>query len=41
MVEFLRLGTTDGQKFAPELGYAPCRTLVQMEPKALDQVKVY
>jgi phosphate transport system substrate-binding protein len=41
MREFLRWALTDGQKFAPELGYARLpQPVVEMELKALDQLKV-
>ena len=41
MVDFMRWALTDGQKFAPELGYAPLpRAVVDMELKALEQFKV-
>jgi phosphate transport system substrate-binding protein len=41
MREFLRWALTDGQRFAPELGYARLpQPVVEMELKALDQLKV-
>jgi phosphate transport system substrate-binding protein len=41
MVEFMEWALTDGQKFAPELGYAPIPTnVVEMEMKALKTIKV-
>jgi len=40
MVDFLKWALTDGQKFAPDLGYAPLpKPVVDMEMKALAQVK--
>jgi phosphate transport system substrate-binding protein len=40
MVDFLKWALTDGQKFAPDLGYAPLpKPVVEMEMKALAQVK--
>ena len=41
MVDFMSWALTDGQKFAPELGYAPLpQPVVDMELKALEQLKV-
>jgi phosphate transport system substrate-binding protein len=41
MKEFLRWALTDGQKYAPELGYARLpQSVIDMELKALDQLKV-
>ena len=41
MVEFMKWALIDGQKFAPELGYAPIpKNVVEMEMKALAAVKV-
>ena len=41
MVDFLKWALTDGQKFAPELGYAPLPTpVVDLEMKALAKIKV-
>ena len=41
MKEFLRWALTDGQKMAPELGYARLpQPVVDMELKALEQLKV-
>ncbi len=41
MVEFTKWALTDGQQFAPSLGYAPLpKAVVEMELKALTQVKV-
>jgi phosphate transport system substrate-binding protein len=41
MVEFVKWALTDGQKFAPDLGYAPLpKNVVDLEIKALGQVKV-
>jgi len=41
MVDFVKWALTDGQKFAPDLGYAPLpKAVVDMELKALTQVKV-
>jgi len=41
MKEFLRWALTEGQKLAPELGYAPLPPqVVEMELEALDQLKV-
>jgi phosphate transport system substrate-binding protein len=40
MVDFLKWALTDGQKYAPDLGYAPLpNPVVDMELKALGQVK--
>jgi phosphate transport system substrate-binding protein len=40
MVDFLKWALSDGQKFAPDLGYAPLpKNVVDMELKALAQVK--
>lgn len=40
MVDFLKWALTDGQKFAPDLGYAPLpKPVVDMEMKALAQIK--
>ena len=40
MVDFLKWALTDGQKFAPDLGYAPLpKPVIEMEMKALDQIK--
>ena len=41
MVDFMRWALTDGQKFVPELGYAPLpANVVEMELKALERIKV-
>jgi phosphate transport system substrate-binding protein len=41
MVDFMKWALSDGQKFAPELGYAPLpQAVVEMELKALEKVKV-
>ncbi len=41
MVELMEWALTDGQKFAPELGYAPIpKNVVEMEMKALKTIKV-
>jgi phosphate transport system substrate-binding protein len=41
MVDFLKWALTDGQKFAPDLGYAPLpKNVVDLEMKAIAQVKV-
>ncbi len=41
MVEFTKWALTDGQKLAPELGYAPIpKNVVDMEMKALDTIKI-
>jgi phosphate transport system substrate-binding protein len=41
MKEFIRWALTDGQKMAPELGYASLpQQVVDMELKALEQLKV-
>ena len=41
MKEFLRWALADGQKYAPELGYARLpQSVIDMELKALDQLKV-
>jgi phosphate transport system substrate-binding protein len=40
MVDFLRWALTDGQKFAPELGYAPLpQPVVALEMEALKRIK--
>jgi phosphate transport system substrate-binding protein len=40
MVDFMRWALTDGQKFAPELGYAPLpQPVVAMEMEALKRIK--
>jgi phosphate transport system substrate-binding protein len=40
MADFLKWALTDGQKYAPDLGYAPLpKPVVDMEMKALDQIK--
>jgi phosphate transport system substrate-binding protein len=40
MVEFMKWALTDGQKFAPDLGYAPLpKSVVDMEMKALQLIK--
>jgi phosphate transport system substrate-binding protein len=41
MVEFMKWALTDGQKFAPGLGYAPLpKTIVDLEMAALAKIKV-
>jgi phosphate transport system substrate-binding protein len=41
MVEFMRWALTDGQKFAPELGYAPLpAAVVALEMEALKKIKI-
>jgi phosphate transport system substrate-binding protein len=41
MVDFMKWALTDGQKFAPELGYAPLpKNVVEMELKALLKIKL-
>jgi phosphate transport system substrate-binding protein len=41
MRDFLRWALTDGQKLAPELGYARLpQAIVEIELKALEQLKV-
>jgi phosphate transport system substrate-binding protein len=41
MVDFMKWALTDGQKFAPELGYAPLPApVVQMELQALKRIKL-
>ena len=41
MVDFMKWALSDGQKFAPELGYAPIpESVVQLELSALNKVKV-
>jgi phosphate transport system substrate-binding protein len=41
MVDFMKWALTDGQKFAPELGYAPIpKNVVDMEMKTLATIKV-
>jgi phosphate transport system substrate-binding protein len=40
MVDFLKWALTDGQKYAPDLGYAPLpKPVVDLEMKALTQIK--
>jgi phosphate transport system substrate-binding protein len=40
MVDFMKWALTDGQKFAPDLGYAPLpKSVVEMEMKALQLIK--
>ena len=40
MIDFLKWALTDGQKFAPDLGYAPLpREVVDMEMKAITKIK--
>jgi phosphate transport system substrate-binding protein len=40
MVDFMKWALTDGQKFAPELGYAPVpASVVQLEQAALQKIK--
>lgn len=40
LVDFLQWALTDGQKFAPDLGYAPLpKSVVDLELKALAQIK--
>ena len=40
MVEFMKWALTDGQKFAPDLGYAPLpKEVVDLEMKALQRIK--
>ncbi len=40
MVDFMKWALTDGQKFAPELGYAPVTpSVVQLEMEALKKIK--
>ena len=40
MKDFVRWALTDGQKYAPELGYSPLpEPVVQLELKALDRIK--
>ena len=40
MVDFMHWALTDGQKFAPDLGYAPLpANVVMMEMAALDTLK--
>jgi phosphate transport system substrate-binding protein len=40
MVDFMKWALTDGQKFAPELGYAPLpEAVVKLEMAALAKVK--
>jgi len=41
MVEFLKWAITDGQKFAPDLGYAPLpKEVVDLEMKAIPRIKI-
>jgi phosphate transport system substrate-binding protein len=41
MVDFMKWALTDGQKFAPDLGYAPLpASVVKLEMEALKQIKV-
>ena len=41
MVDFLKWALTDGQKYAPDLGYAPLPAgVVQLEMEALKKIKV-
>jgi phosphate transport system substrate-binding protein len=41
MVDFMRWALTDGQKYAPDLGYAPLpASVVMLEQAALDRIKV-
>jgi phosphate transport system substrate-binding protein len=41
MVDFLKWALADGQKFAPELGYAPLpEAVVKLELAALAKVKI-
>ena len=41
MVEFMKWALTDGQKFAPQMGYAPLpKAVVDLEMKALDKIKI-
>ncbi len=41
MVDFVKWALTDGQKFAPELGYAPLPSaVVQLEMEALKRIKI-
>jgi len=41
MVEFMKWALTDGQKFAPQMGYAPLpKAVVDLEMKALDRIKI-
>jgi phosphate transport system substrate-binding protein len=40
MVDFMKWALTDGQKFAPDMGYAPLpKTIVDLEMKALEKIK--
>lgn len=40
MVDFMNWALTDGQKFAPDLGYAPLpKEVVELEKKALTRIK--
>jgi phosphate transport system substrate-binding protein len=41
MVDFLKWALTDGQKFAPDLGYAPLpKEIVDLEMKAIPKIKI-
>jgi phosphate transport system substrate-binding protein len=41
MVEFMKWALADGQRFAPDLGYAPLpASVVQMELEALKKIKL-
>ena len=40
MVDFMRWALADGQKYVPELGYAPLpEDVVKLELQALDRIK--
>jgi phosphate transport system substrate-binding protein len=41
MVDFMKWALSDGQKYAPDLGYAPLPSnVVMLEQAALEQIKV-
>jgi phosphate transport system substrate-binding protein len=41
MAEFLKWAITEGQKFAPDLGYAPLpKPVVDLELQAVQKIKV-
>ena len=41
MADFMRWALADGQKFAPELGYAPLpKEVVALETSALKKIKI-
>jgi hypothetical protein len=41
MVDFVKWALSDGQKFAPDLGYAPLpEAVIKLEMAALSKIKV-